>query len=83
MAAYSSAEAKTKGYNTVTLALTPKEVEMIVFASQKGKLYHSLRNYEDAQFQDDLQSVNFKYLEQSIDKYTKEREMFMKNYNSR
>jgi pilus assembly protein CpaB len=81
MAAYSSgAEAKTKGYNTVTLALSPKEVEMIVFATQKGKLSLSLRHYEDAKFQYDLQSVNFKYLEQNIDKYTRERETFLKNY---
>jgi pilus assembly protein CpaB len=75
------AQTGIKGYNTVTLALTPNEVEMIIFASQKGKLSLSLRNYEDAMVLHDLQSVNFKYLEQNIPNYTKQREQFMKNYN--
>ncbi|HRR06205.1 MAG TPA: Flp pilus assembly protein CpaB [Victivallales bacterium] len=75
--------ASQKGYNTVTLSLTPREVEMIVFASQKGKLTLSLRNFEDAVFEYNLQSVNFKYLEQHIDEYTQKREKFMKLYNVR
>lgn len=36
-------------YSAVTLELTPKEVEMIVFAAQKGRIHLSLRNYEEAQ----------------------------------
>lgn len=62
------------GYSTVTLELSPKEVEMIIFASQKGKLSLSLRNYEESSYTSDLQSVNFKYLEQNIPKYNEERE---------
>ncbi len=62
------------GYSTVTLELTPKEVEMIIFASQKGKLTLSLRNYEESSFTQDLQSVNFRYLEQNIPKYNEERQ---------
>ncbi len=75
--------ASPKGYNTVTLSLTPREVEMIIFASQKGKLTMSLRNYEDATFNYELQSVNFKYLEENIEKYTREREKYMKLINVR
>ena len=60
---------KSRGYNTVTLALSPKEVEMIVFASQKGQLVLSLRDAEETGFTDDLQSVNFRYLEENIKKY--------------
>ncbi len=62
------------GYSTVTLELSPKEAEMIVFASQKGKLTLSLRNSEESSFTSNLQSVNFKYLEQNIPKYNEERE---------
>jgi pilus assembly protein CpaB len=62
-----------KGYSTVTLSLTPKEVEMIIFASQKGRLTLSLRNFEDTRMEDDLQSVNFNYLQKNLKKYMDER----------
>lgn len=64
---------RAKGYSTITLELTPKEVEMIIFASQKGRLFMSLRNYEETMIETDLQSVNFKYFEDHINEYTKER----------
>ncbi len=67
------AQAATKGYSTVTLALYPKEVEMIVFASQKGRLTLSLRAYEETGFEENIQSVNFNYLQSKIDSYMKER----------
>lgn len=67
---------QAKGYSTVTLALSPKEVEMVIFATQKGKLTLSLRNTEDTGFVDikDLQSVNFRLLEQKIPQYNQERQ---------
>jgi len=65
---------KSKGYSTVTLSLSPKEVEMIIFATQKGRLVLSLRSYNESKFEKNLQSVNFKYLEESIPEYNKERE---------
>ena len=58
----------------MTLELSPKEVEMIIFASQKGRIQMSLRNYEDAAVATDLQSVNWKYLQQNVNKYMQERE---------
>ncbi|OGV60933.1 MAG: Flp pilus assembly protein CpaB [Lentisphaerae bacterium GWF2_50_93] len=63
-----------KSYSTVTLELYPKEVEMLIFASQKGRLTLSLRNYEDSIFIKDSQSVNFKFLEENIQKYSDDRE---------
>ncbi|QSH42498.1 Flp pilus assembly protein CpaB [Lentisphaerota bacterium ZTH] len=63
-----------RGYSTVTIELLPKEVEMIIFASQKGRLSLSLRNSEESRFEDKLQSVNFKYLERNIQKYNKDRQ---------
>ena len=39
---------RSSGYSTVTLELTPKEVEMIIFATQKGRIHLSLRNYEES-----------------------------------
>lgn len=65
---------KSKGYSTVTLSLSPKEVEMIIFAAQKGRLVLSLRSYNETGFEKDLQSVNFRYLEEKIPDYNKDRE---------
>ncbi len=63
-------------YGTVSLLLYPEEVEMIIFASQKGKLSLSLRNYEDERISRDIEkrSVNFRLLEQEIPKYNERRE---------
>lgn len=68
----------TRSYNTVTLELTPKEVEMIVFALQKGNLTLSLRNYEESEVTDELQSVDWSYLQKNIKQYNQEREQKMK-----
>lgn len=73
-----STDTQKKSYSTVTLALTPKEVEMIVFASQKGHLTLSLRSYENAMITHKLQSINFKYLEEHLEDYNIEREKLMK-----
>ncbi len=67
-----------RSYNTVTLELTPKEVEMIIFAMQKGQLTMSLRNYEESNVSTELQSVNWSYLQKHIRKYNEEREATMK-----
>lgn len=69
---------RSRGYSTVTLELTPKEVEMIIFASQKGRIHLSLRNYEESAVTKQLQSVNWDYLQKNILNYTRERENMMK-----
>lgn len=65
-----------RSYGTVTLLLYPEEVEMIIFASQKGKLNLSLRNFEDVKIsrETEKRSVNFKQLEKEIPTYNQRRE---------
>jgi pilus assembly protein CpaB len=68
-----------KNYSNVTLALSPKEAEMIIFATQKGRLALSLRNYEDTKIEYDTQSVDFSFLQKNVKKYSEEREKIMKD----
>ena len=69
-----SATSSRRSYNTVTLQLLPDEVDMITFATQKGSLSLSLRNHEDARFEKNTQSINFKYLQEHINEFNKRRE---------
>ncbi|UDQ98926.1 Flp pilus assembly protein CpaB [Lentisphaerota bacterium WC36G] len=70
----SETQRRRVSYNTVTLQLLPSEVDMITFASQKGVLSLSLRNQEDARFEKNTQSINFKYLQENINEFNKRRE---------
>ena len=76
--AQAGASAMGRSYSTVTLELTPKEVEMIIFAQQKGSLTLSLRSYEDPNITTDVQSVDWAYLQQHIKEYTVEREQLLR-----
>ena len=76
--AQNSAAPVARSYSTVTLELTPKEVEMIIFAQQKGSLTLSLRSYEDPNITTDVQSVDWAYLQQHIKDYTSEREQLLR-----
>lgn len=54
-------------YSTVTLEVTPREAELLVFAEQlKGRLTLALRNPSDVSFEKDLPSVNFERLETNL-----------------
>lgn len=54
----------TAGYSTVTVEVTPREAELLVFAQQmKGRLTLSLRNPSDASFEAELPSINFDHLQ--------------------
>lgn len=68
--------AGNRNYGTITLQVYPDEVEMLIFASQKGRLTLSLRNYDDKRISRDIErrSVNFKLLKEEIPKYNKRRE---------
>lgn len=70
----------SRSYSTITLLLLPKEVEYLVFATQKGRLTLSLRNPEDTKMETDLQSINFDYFQKkdTISNYMKEREALLK-----
>lgn len=71
---YSGKPIRRRRYNTITLSLYPEEVDMIIFASQKGRLTFTLRNYDQTKIIHDLPSINFKYLEKNIAKFNRERE---------
>lgn len=64
-----------RNYGTITLQVYPDEVEMLVFASQKGTLTFSLRNYNDRSIDRQIESrrVNFSMLEREIPNYNKRR----------
>lgn len=60
-------ESRPSAYSAVTVEVTPREAELLVFAeSMKGKMTLALRNPEDVTFEKDLPEVNFKYLEQKL-----------------
>ena len=55
-------------YNMVTLEVTPREAEMLVFAEQiKGRLSIALRNPTDVHYESELPRVNFEKIEQEIE----------------
>ena len=67
-------------YNTVTLMLLPREVEMVVFASQKGRLSLSLRNYGETEIISQTESIDFAKLQKELPKYNREREKRQKGF---
>lgn len=57
------------GYSTVTLLVTPKEAELLVFTQQiKGRLVLSLRNPSDNQIIKDLPRLDFNALKDELNK---------------
>lgn len=65
------------GYGTVTLQVTPREAEVLVFAQQmKGKLFLTLRNPADIYFEPELERVDFNQIERelkSLNQYRQEK----------
>lgn len=59
---------KSGGYSMVTLEVTPREAEMLVFAEQiKGRLALALRNPGDVHYEAELPRVDFKKIESEIE----------------
>ena len=55
-------------YNMVTLEVTPRECEVLVFAEQiKGRLSLALRNPEDVYYEKSLPRVDFKQIQAEIE----------------
>ena len=55
-------------YNMVTLEVTPREAEMLVFAEQiKGRIALALRNPSDVHYEPTLPRVNFEKIESEIE----------------
>ncbi|MBR0057178.1 MAG: Flp pilus assembly protein CpaB, partial [Kiritimatiellae bacterium] len=56
-------------YGTVTLEVTPREAEMLVFAEQiKGRLVLALRNPADVHYEKELPRVDFDKVESEIER---------------
>ena len=56
------------GYSTVTLEVSPREAEMLVFAEQiKGRLHLTLRNRADTHVEDKPPQVDFKNIRSEIE----------------
>ncbi|MDD4872563.1 MAG: Flp pilus assembly protein CpaB [Kiritimatiellae bacterium] len=59
--------AGSASYNSITVEVTPREAELLVFAQQmKGSLMLSLRNPTDVSFEKDLPEVNFQQIQTSL-----------------
>ncbi|MEI7881228.1 MAG: Flp pilus assembly protein CpaB [bacterium] len=55
------------GYSTVTVEVTPREAELLVFAeNMRGHLTLALRNPEDVSYEKNLPEVNFSMLEEEM-----------------
>ena len=55
-------------YSTITLEVTPREAEMLVFSEQiKGRISLALRNPEDVYFEKTLPRVNFEMIQTEIE----------------
>ncbi|MBT3193421.1 MAG: Flp pilus assembly protein CpaB [Verrucomicrobia bacterium] len=63
------------GYSTVTLEVTPRESELLVFAQQmKGSLTLTLRHPRDVTWKRDLPTVNFDHLQHQLPAINLERQ---------
>ncbi len=72
---YSADASGRANYATVTLLVYPNEAELLIFASQKGRLSLALRNYDDRVVLDDktIRQVDFARLNQLIPEYNTHR----------
>ena len=63
------------GYSTVTLQVTPREAEVLVFAQQmRGRLFLTLRNSADVYFEEELPRVDFNQIESELKDLNKHRQ---------
>ncbi len=57
----------SSGYSTVTVEVTPREAELLVFVeNMRGHLTLSLRNPEDVSYEKNLPEINFSMLEEEM-----------------
>lgn len=70
---------RSRGYSNITVGVTPKEAELLVFASQKGKLVLTLRNPEDVYMEKDVQDVNWNTLKGNLPQYNQDRQERMED----
>jgi pilus assembly protein CpaB len=65
-------------YSSVTLLVTPREAEVLVFAQHvKGQLLLTLRNPEDVSFEKNLPEVDFQQIETKLPELNQYRQQFI------
>lgn len=69
-----SADRMGSQYSSVTVGVTPREAEVLVFAHQKGRLTLSLRNREDVSVEQQLENVDFQKLEKNFNELNRVRQ---------
>lgn len=70
----------SSGYSTVTLEVTPREAELLVFAEHtKGQLTLSLRNPSDVSFESDLPEINFQHIENELPALNLHRQKYIRH----
>lgn len=63
----SNTKSSRSGYSSITVEVTPREAELLVFAQQmKGRITLALRNMGDVSFEQDLPEVNFEHLQTAL-----------------
>ena len=63
-------DSRRSGYSTVTVAVTPQEAELLVFAAQKGEITLTLRRPDDVYVDTTPQNVNFQFLKDQLGQFT-------------
>lgn len=75
-AAYGYSQPGGSAFSTVTLEVTPREAEMLVFAEQiKGRLTLSLRNRNDTSYEKELPQVDFAKIRSEIEELNTKRQL--------
>lgn len=71
----SAAASAAGSYGTVTLLVTPREAEVLVFAQQmRGSLFLTLRNPRDVHYESELPRVDFSKVESELKALNEERQ---------
>jgi Flp pilus assembly protein CpaB len=74
---------RSASYSTVTLEVTPREAELLIFTQHiKGQISLSLRNPEDLYFEKELPEVNFQHLEEKLPELNEYRQRVIRENKS-
>ena len=66
-------------YNSVTVEVTPREAELLVFAEHvRGQLILALRNPTDLSYEKDLPNINFQHLENRLPELNEYRQKYIR-----
>jgi Flp pilus assembly protein CpaB len=75
---------RASSYSTVTLSVTPREAEMLVFCEQaKGRLTLTLRNESTTDYLDEVPRVDFEQIQSVVRELNLERQRALGNTRPR